>query len=57
MQLGMQFSLTNTGITILFVQGFTHGCGYSLLKEELSPHAQDNGLLKRLQMGLCCARI
>ena len=30
----MQFSLTNTGITILFVKGFTHGDGYSLLMEE-----------------------
>ena len=30
----MQFSLTNTGITILFVKGFTHGHGYSLLTEE-----------------------
>ena len=30
----MQFSLTNTGITILFVYGFTHGHGYSLLTEE-----------------------
>ena len=30
----MQFSLTNTGITILFVYGFTHGRGYSLLTEE-----------------------
>ena len=30
----MQFSLTNTGITILSVLGFTHGRGYSLLTEE-----------------------
>ena len=30
----MQFSLTNTGITILFVEGFTHGRGYSLLTEK-----------------------
>ena len=30
----MRFSLTNTGITILFVEGFTHGRGYSLLNEE-----------------------
>ena len=30
----MQFSLTNTSITILFVYGFTHGRGCSLLTEE-----------------------
>ena len=30
----MQFSLTNTGIKILFVEGFMHESGYSLLTEE-----------------------
>ena len=38
----MQFSLTNTGITILFVKGFTHGRGYSLLTEESIVCLADN---------------
>ena len=50
----MQFSLTNTGITILFVQGFTLGRGYSLLTEE---SISINGDSKQSNYILCISTI